>query len=213
MLAGQSTLFATNRYQKGRGSDENVGAIDVELSTHRAEQRDNTEVINSTGQNHLIWRPISTDLDVVLETLDMDFDLNRFVKAQQHIYDTALSELTAGRKRSHWMWFIFPQIHGLGRSETARFYAIEGRAEAEAYLVHPVLGPRLVDCTQAMLSHSNLTAHDVLGSPDDLKFRSSMTLFAAVSEDGSLFETAIKAFNASEYDQATLRMLKTASFG
>ena len=143
----------------------------------------------------------------------MDFDLNRFVKAQQHLYGMALSELTAGRKQSHWMWFIFPQIHGLGRSETARFYAIAGRAEAEAYVVHPVLGPRLKDCTEAMLSHSNLTAHAILGSPDDLKFRSSMTLFAAVSDDGSLFETAIKVFHAGEYDQATLRMLKTASFG
>ena len=143
----------------------------------------------------------------------MDFDLERFVTAQQHIYDTALSELIAGRKQSHWMWFIFPQIQGLGRSETARFYAIAGRAEAEAYVVHPVLGPRLKDCTEAMLSHSNLTAHAILGSPDDLKFRSSMTLFAAVSDDGLLFETAIKVFHAGEYDQATLRMLKTASFG
>lgn len=137
----------------------------------------------------------------------MDFDLDRFVKAQQSIYDTALGELVAGRKRSHWMWFIFPQIHGLGRSDTARFYAISGRAEAQGYLAHPVLGPRLADCTNAMLGHSNLSPHDILGSPDDLKFRSSMTLFAAVADKGSSFETAIRTFYAGAYDQATLRML------
>lgn len=137
----------------------------------------------------------------------MSFDLDRFVKAQQNTYDRALSELIAGRKQSHWMWFIFPQIQGLGRSDTARFYAISGRPEAEAYLAHPVLGPRLEECTRAMLDHSNLTAHDILGSPDDLKFRSSMTLFAAVTDQNALFQTALRQFYNGAHDRETLSVI------
>lgn len=137
----------------------------------------------------------------------MAFDLDRFVKAQQNTYDRALSELIAGRKQSHWMWFIFPQIQGLGRSDTARFYAISGRPEAEAYLAHPVLGPRLEECTRAMLDHSNLTAHDILGSPDDLKFRSSMTLFAAVTDQNALFQTALRQFYNGAQDRETLSVI------
>ncbi|TGU14628.1 DUF1810 domain-containing protein, partial [bacterium M00.F.Ca.ET.156.01.1.1] len=135
------------------------------------------------------------------------FNLERFVTAQQNIYEVALSELRAGLKRSHWMWFIFPQLHGLGRSETARFYAILGRAEAEAYLTHPMLGPRLVECTTAMLQHTDLSARDILGSPDDLKFRSSMTLFGAVAERDSPFQPALDMFYAGARDQSTLRLL------
>ncbi len=138
----------------------------------------------------------------------MGFDLERFVTAQRDVYGVALRELQAGRKKSHWMWFIFPQIRGLGRSDTARFYAISGRLEAEAYLNHPVLGSRLEECTGAMLSHSGLSAHDILGSPDDLKFHSSMTLFGAVALDGSSFETALHVFYQSKGDETTLSMLK-----
>lgn len=137
----------------------------------------------------------------------MKFNLERFVTAQQNIYEVALSELQAGLKRSHWMWFIFPQLRGLGRSETARFHAISGRAEAEAYLTHPMLGPRLVECTTAMLQHTDLSAHDILGSPDDLKFRSSMTLFGAVAGRDSPFQAALDMFYAGACDQSTLRLL------
>ncbi|WP_424926331.1 DUF1810 domain-containing protein [Agrobacterium pusense] len=137
----------------------------------------------------------------------MKFNLERFVTAQQNIYEVALSELQAGLKRSHWMWFIFPQLRGLGRSETARFYAISGRAEAEAYLTHPVLGPRLVECTTAMLWHTDLSAHDILGSPDDLKFRSSMTLFGAVAGRDLSFQAALDRFYAGVRDESTLRLL------
>lgn len=137
----------------------------------------------------------------------MKFNLERFVTAQQNIYEVALSELRAGLKRSHWMWFIFPQLRGLGRSEAARFYAISGRAETEAYLTHRMLGPRLVECTTAMLQHTNSSAHDILGSPDELKFRSSMTLFGAVAERGSPFQAALDMFYAGARDESTLRLL------
>ncbi|MCJ8509069.1 DUF1810 domain-containing protein [Rhizobium lemnae] len=134
-------------------------------------------------------------------------DLQRFLDAQQPIYADALEELRAGRKRSHWMWFIFPQIEGLGRSETARFYALANIDAAKAYLGHPTLGQRLLDCTNTMLTHKRRTAHDILGSPDDLKFRSSMTLFMATSEKGSPFERALQQFYGGEPDQATLSRL------
>ena len=137
----------------------------------------------------------------------MGFDLARFVTAQHDLYSIALRELRAGRKQSHWMWFIFPQIRGLGHSDTARLYAISGRSEAEAYLRHPVLGPRLEECTHAMLSHPDLSAHAILGSPDDLKFHSSMTLFGAVTQGGSSFETALQIFYEGKGDQVTLAAL------
>ena len=137
----------------------------------------------------------------------MSFDLERFVTAQQSTYDRALNELIAGRKQSHWMWFIFPQIRGLGRSETARFYAISGRPEAEAYLAHPVLGSRLEDCTRAMLSHSDLSANDILGSPDDLKFHSSMTLFSEIAGQSPLFRGALELFYRGAQDRQTLGIL------
>lgn len=138
----------------------------------------------------------------------MWFDLERFVRAQQTTFDTALNELSAGRKQSHWMWFIFPQIHGLGRSDTARFYAISGRGEAEAYLAHPLLGSRLIECTRAMLDRANLSARDILGSPDDLKFRSSMTLFSDIAGQNSLFQAALLQFYNGVHDQETLRSLE-----
>jgi uncharacterized protein (DUF1810 family) len=135
-------------------------------------------------------------------------DLNRFVEAQEGIYDQALAEIRAGRKRSHWMWFIFPQIDGLGSSSMAKRYAIKSREEAEAYLAHPVLGPRLVVCAEAAAAVPGKTsALDVFGSPDDMKLRSSATLFACVSPDGSVFERVLDRYFRGERDSATLRLL------
>jgi uncharacterized protein (DUF1810 family) len=131
-------------------------------------------------------------------------DLTRFVEAQEGVYTQALAEVRAGRKRSHWMWFIFPQIDGLGSSPMAKRYAIKGRAEAEAYLAHPVLGLRLVACASVPGPSSAL---DVFGSPDDLKLRSSATLFACVSPAGSVFEKVLVRYFNGERDPATLRLL------
>lgn len=135
-------------------------------------------------------------------------DLNRFVEAQAGVHERALAEIRGGRKRSHWMWFIFPQIDGLGSSPTARRYAIKGRAEAEAYLAHPVLGPRLVACAEAAAGIlGTASALDVFGSPDDLKLRSSATLFACVLPDGSVFDRVLDRYFRGERDPATLRLL------
>lgn len=135
-------------------------------------------------------------------------DLARFVEAQEGVYEQALAEVRAGRKRSHWMWFVFPQVDGLGFSSTARRYAITGRAEAEAYLAHPVLGPRLAACAAAAAAVPvPASALDVFGSPDDLKLRSSATLFAAVSPAGSVFERVLDRYFGGERDPATLRLL------
>lgn len=138
---------------------------------------------------------------------DDPFDLARFTDAQAPVYQRVLAELRAGEKRSHWMWFIFPQIAGLGHSPMAERYAISGRAEALAYLAHPLLGTRLDECTAAMLTHRHRSAHAILGSPDDLKFRSCMTLFAAVSEQRSGFEQALRQFCGGKPDEATLARL------
>lgn len=135
-------------------------------------------------------------------------NLARFVSAQQPVYAQALEELREGRKRSHWMWFIFPQIEGLGHSPMAQRYAISDRAEAKAYLAHPLLGERLRDCTEAMLSHKDRSAHAIFGSPDDLKFHSSMTLFDAVSKKGSAFGQALLQFYGGKPDEATLARLE-----
>jgi uncharacterized protein (DUF1810 family) len=134
-------------------------------------------------------------------------DLDRFVTAQTNVYDQALSELRAGRKRTHWMWFIFPQFAGLGNSVMSQRYAIQSPAEARAYLDHPVLGPRLRDCVTAMLAVKVRSAHDILGYPDDLKFRSSMTLFSTVSDENSIFHAAIDRFFEDQPDRKTLELL------
>ena len=131
------------------------------------------------------------------------YDLQRFVDAQDSVYANVVRELAAGSKRSHWMWFIFPQIAGLGFSAMARRFAIGSRAEALAFLAHDVLGSRLIECTGLVMSVTGKTIHDILGSPDDLKFRSSMTLFAAVS-DNPLFTDALAKYFAGAKDQATL---------
>jgi len=134
------------------------------------------------------------------------FNLQRFVDAQDKVYARVVAELSAGRKQSHWMWFIFPQLAGLGFSAMAQRYAISSPEEAAAYLTHDILGPRLVECTRLVLAVPDKTILAILGSPDDLKFRSSMTLFSAVSDD-PLFDQALAKYYAGEKDQATLDLL------
>ncbi|HEY1632649.1 MAG TPA: DUF1810 domain-containing protein [Rhizomicrobium sp.] len=129
--------------------------------------------------------------------------LAHFVEAQDPVIGRALAELRAGRKRSHWMWFVFPQIAGLGRSDMAQRYAIASLDEARAYLAHPVLGARLEACTRAALSVEDRSVHDIFGFPDDLKFRSSMTLFARAAPDNPLFHDALKKYFGGEEDKAT----------
>ncbi|WP_439356858.1 DUF1810 domain-containing protein [Bradyrhizobium sp. DASA03007] len=134
------------------------------------------------------------------------FDLNRFVQAQDPVYRDVQGELARGRKQTHWMWFIFPQVAGLGFSAMSRRYAIGSRAEAEAYLAHPVLGVRLTECTRLVLAVQGRTINAILGAPDDAKFRSSMTLFGAVSRE-PVFDQAIARYFAGERDGATLEIL------
>lgn len=133
--------------------------------------------------------------------------LQRFVDAQSSVYQQALGELREGQKRTHWMWFIFPQLDGLGRSETAQFYSIKSTKEAVAYLNHAVLGERLLECTEAMLALKGKSAREVLGYPDDLKFHSSMTLFVAVPFGMPAFQRAIDRFFDGKYDLRTLELL------
>ncbi len=136
------------------------------------------------------------------------WDLERFVKAQAGTYAEARAELAAGRKRTHWMWFIFPQIQGLGRSGMAERYAISGRAEAEAYLGHPVLGPRLRECTGLVNAVKGRTLEEILGYPDDLKFHSSVTLFGMVAgDDAAVFEEALTKYFGGKRDKATVDRL------
>jgi uncharacterized protein (DUF1810 family) len=131
------------------------------------------------------------------------FDLARFVNAQAGVHDRALAEIRRGGKRSHWMWFIFPQIDGLGFSATARHYAIETQDEARAYLAHPVLGPRLLECAEALLGVEDRSAFEIFGSPDDLKLRSSMTLFESVAGPDSVFGRVIDMYYLGERDTRT----------
>jgi uncharacterized protein (DUF1810 family) len=138
---------------------------------------------------------------------DTSHDLDRFVRAQERTYATALAEIRSGRKRSHWMWYVFPQIAGLGDSEMSRRYAIGSTAEARAYLAHPLLGPRLTECFEAALSVEGRTAHEIFGSPDDLKFRSCATLFARVASPGSVFQRALDKYFGGKGDSRTLELL------
>ena len=136
-----------------------------------------------------------------------DYDLERFVQAQRDSYERALSEIKAGCKRSHWIWYIFPQFYGLGFSPASKRYSIRSLGEAEAYLQHPVLGPRLIECAQAVLSVAGASANDIFGSPDDWKLRSSATLFALVSQPGSVFHRVLDRYFQGEQDPKTLRLL------
>ena len=135
------------------------------------------------------------------------YDLQRFVDAQNPVYDKVRAELRDGSKRSHWMWFIFPQIEGLGSSPLARKYAISSLAEAAAYLQHPVLGPRLAECTKLVNHVEGRTIEQIFGYPDDLKFRSSMTLFAHATPDSRVFLDALQKYSKGEFDPATMERL------
>ncbi|WP_144638941.1 DUF1810 domain-containing protein [Bordetella genomosp. 13] len=135
------------------------------------------------------------------------FNLQRFVDAQHEVYPRALAELARGRKTSHWMWFVFPQLRGLGRSGTAQFYGIGSRDEACAYLRHPLLGARLRECVQALLALGTADPHAIFGSPDDMKLRSSLTLFAAIGPGDAGVEAALARFYPEGPDAHTLRLL------
>ena len=133
--------------------------------------------------------------------------LERYIKAQAPVYSRALGELKAGHKQSHWMWFIFPQIAGLGHSAMSERYAIQSLQEAQEYLVHPVLGARLRECCRTVLALDGKTAHEIFRSPDDLKFRSCLTLFARAAPDESLFDDLLVKYFGGQEDPATLELL------
>ena len=135
------------------------------------------------------------------------YSLDRFIEAQEDAYERALSEIRSGRKRSHWMWYIFPQYDGLGSSATSKRYAIRSLAEAEAYLRHLVLGQRLLECAEAALAVEGRSASEVFGSPDDMKLRSCATLFAYVSPSGSVFERLLDKYFLGERDDKTVHLL------
>jgi uncharacterized protein (DUF1810 family) len=139
--------------------------------------------------------------------MDREPDLQRFVDAQRDVYAIALAELRAGHKRTHWMWFVFPQIAGLGSSEMARRYAIRSADEAAAYLAHPVLGPRLRECASAVAMHDDRDINAIFGHPDDLKFHSCMTLFADIAPDEAIFQACLDRFFDGAPDPATLERL------
>jgi len=141
-------------------------------------------------------------------TITDPYNLQRFIDAQRGSYQQAVMELTTGHKQSHWMWYIFPQIQGLGRSSMAQRYAISSLDEAKAYLDHPILGPRLGECTGRVIAVSNSTIEDILGHPDDLKFHSSMTLFAHAAADNQIFIGALKKYFRAEFDNATIARLR-----
>jgi uncharacterized protein (DUF1810 family) len=138
---------------------------------------------------------------------DDPFDLARFTSAQEGVYHRALAEIRAGDKRSHWMWFIFPQVDGLGFSSTAKHYAIKSAEEARQYLAHPVLGPRLLDCAQAVLAVEGRSASEIFGSPDDLKLKSCMTLFESVAGPGSVFGQVLDSYYQGKRDTRTHEIL------
>ncbi|HEX8235582.1 MAG TPA: DUF1810 domain-containing protein [Abditibacteriaceae bacterium] len=136
------------------------------------------------------------------------YNLSRFLRAQANDYDQALSEIRSGRKRTHWMWYIFPQLAGLGSSSTAQHYAITSADEARAYVNHPVLGPRLRECVEAVLQVEGRSAAEIFGSPDDLKLKSCASLFACVSPPGSVFERLLAKYYQGEPDGKTLKLLE-----
>jgi uncharacterized protein (DUF1810 family) len=135
------------------------------------------------------------------------YDLNRFLQAQEDEHEQALSEIASGRKRTHWMWYIFAQLDGLGFSSTSRRYAIKSLDEARAYLDHPILGPRFRECAEAVLRVEGRSAREIFGSPDDLKLRSCATLFACVSPPGSVFDGLLTKYDRGRRDDRTLHLL------
>jgi uncharacterized protein (DUF1810 family) len=138
------------------------------------------------------------------------YDLNRFIQAHEGVYEQALAEIRSSRKRSHWMWFVFPQYAGLGFSPTSQRYSIKSALEAKAYLAHPVLGPRLVECAEAVLGVEGKSALEIFGSPDDLKLKSCATLFASISPAGSVFERLLGKYFQGAPDGKTLGLLGIA---
>jgi uncharacterized protein (DUF1810 family) len=138
---------------------------------------------------------------------DEPYDLQRFVHAQDRMYDTVIDELRGGKKRSHWIWFVFPQLRGLGRSPTALHYGVASLAEARAYLAHDVLGPRLRECARLVASIDGQSVEDIFGFPDDLKVRSSMTLFARATDDNAAFIAVLDKFYNGEEDPVTVAAL------
>ncbi len=139
---------------------------------------------------------------------DDPFDLRRFISAQERVYPDVLAELMAGQKLTHWMWFIFPQIDGLGHSSTTKYFAIKSLEEARQYLSHPVLGPRLLECTEAVLAIEGRSVSEIFGDPDDLKLRSSMTLFAFVAGPHSVFARVLEKYFSGKRDARTLYLLE-----
>ena len=141
-----------------------------------------------------------------------EYNLNRFVEAQMVTYEGAMLELVRGRKESHWIWYIFPQIEGLGRSDTAKLYSIKSLEEGRAYLEHLVLGPRLVEACEILLSLKDASMDEVMGFPDDLKLLSSMTLFEALSDSNSIFTKIIEVYFDDERDEVSLKLIKELSY-
>ena len=133
--------------------------------------------------------------------------LERFVEAQSRVYDTVINELALGHKETHWMWFIFPQLKELGKSAIAKHFGIESLEEARAYVAHPQLGARLLECTKTMLAQRNANAYEILGSPDDLKFRSCMTLFSVAAPTEPVFKQALDMFFSGKSDETTVKLL------
>ena len=143
---------------------------------------------------------------------DDPYDLNRFLSAQEGVYERALAELKGGQKRTHWMWFIFPQVDGLGYSPTSKRYSIKSIEEARQYLNHPVLGKRLLECTEAVVALKGGSISENFGYPDDVKFKSSMTLFEKIAGSGSVFKVALDRYCHGERDATTLRLLEKPIF-
>lgn len=167
--------------------------------------------LTGLGRSAFVTGPQKADYHAVVKLGGSDpHGLSRFVGAQEGVYEQALAEIRAGRKRSHWMWYVFPQFKGLGSSPTSIEYAISSVEEAQAYLAHPILGPRLVECAEAVLQTEGLSALEVFGSPDDMKLRSSATLFASVSPAGSVFHRLIDKYFAGKEDVRTIELLSRA---
>lgn len=141
------------------------------------------------------------------DSADDPYNFGRFLQAQEDDFEQAFSEIKRGKKRTHWMWYIFPQFDGLGFSSTAKHYSVKSIEEARAYLEHPVLGPRLMECAEAVISVEGRSASEIFGYPDDLKLKSCATLFACVSPPGSVFERLLEKYYGSQRDQKTLRLL------
>ena len=136
------------------------------------------------------------------------FNLQRFVEAQKGSHNSALKEIKNGKKQSHWMWYVFPQLKGLGRSSTSQFYGIGSKAEAKAYLHHPILGARLIEITNVLLTITDKTALEIFGQPDDLKLKSSMTLFALVAEDSTMFISVLEKYYDGKLNWKTKEMIE-----